>query len=76
MSGDARVVVPWSVVPWSVVSGQLSVVSSQWSLHDGFEPSIPIAEGMSELVEWVRTQRAEDRFEEAAGELRAKGLTV
>jgi dTDP-L-rhamnose 4-epimerase len=41
----------------------------------GFEPSVYFDDGISELVEWVRTQTAADRFEEARKELEARGLT-
>ncbi len=40
----------------------------------GFRPTISLEEGLKELVEWADTVEAEDRFEEAAKELAAKGL--
>ena len=42
----------------------------------GYAPTIPFTEGAKELVAWVRDQkgRAEDRFEQAQLELKAKGL--
>ncbi|WP_148416278.1 NAD-dependent epimerase/dehydratase family protein [Haloferax sp. KTX1] len=40
----------------------------------GFEAEVGFKQGMRELVEWGRTQDAEDRFEEAQTELEEKGL--
>ncbi|HIE51651.1 MAG TPA: NAD-dependent epimerase/dehydratase family protein [Armatimonadetes bacterium] len=40
----------------------------------GFTPQVRFEEGVVDLVEWVRTQTAEDRFEQAVGELEARGL--
>lgn len=40
----------------------------------GYQPSVRFEEGLGELVEWVRAQTSEDRFEQAAHELQAKGL--
>ena len=40
----------------------------------GFEADVEFREGMRRLVEWGRTQDAEDRFEEAHSKLEAKGL--
>ena len=42
----------------------------------GYEPSIGLDEGLSELTEWLAGQTAEDRFEQARGELVRRGLTV
>lgn len=39
-----------------------------------FEPQVSFEAGMRELVEWGRTQDAEDRVEEAHAELEEKGL--
>ena len=41
----------------------------------GFAPSMTLAEGLRELVAWGRRVEAEDRVEEAAKELEARGLT-
>ncbi|MDA2915396.1 NAD-dependent epimerase/dehydratase family protein [Nitrospinae bacterium AH_259_B05_G02_I21] len=41
----------------------------------GFEPRVPLANGVSDLVDWVRQQEAEDRVDIAARELEQKGLT-
>lgn len=41
----------------------------------GFEPKMRFEDGISELVEWVRTQTAADKFEQARQELEARGLT-
>ncbi len=40
----------------------------------GYEPRVRLEDGVSELVEWVASQRAEDRIERAAAELAARGL--
>jgi dTDP-L-rhamnose 4-epimerase len=41
----------------------------------GFTPQITLEEGMRELLGWLRTQRADDRVEQAARELAERGLT-
>ena len=41
----------------------------------GFTPSIILEQGLRELVEWGRAVQAEDRVEQAAQELQARGLT-
>ena len=40
----------------------------------GYRPRIAFADGMCELVEWVKTQTARDRVEKATEELRRRGL--
>ena len=40
----------------------------------GFEPSVPFERGIVELVEWVRTQSAEDRTALAIRELASRRL--
>jgi dTDP-L-rhamnose 4-epimerase len=40
----------------------------------GFEPRVAFAEGVRQLVEWVRSQQAIDRFEQAHQQLVARGL--
>lgn len=40
----------------------------------GWEPKVSFEQGMRELVEWSASQEAVDRFDDAAKELRAKGL--
>jgi dTDP-L-rhamnose 4-epimerase len=40
----------------------------------GYEPRVAFAEGMRQLVEWVRGQRAVDRFDQAHEQLVARGL--
>jgi dTDP-L-rhamnose 4-epimerase len=40
----------------------------------GFEPTVSFAEGMRELVEWVREQQADDGSEAAHAELYERGL--
>lgn len=40
----------------------------------GYEPKVRFEEGMRELTAWMRTQKAEDRVEQAAAELARKGL--
>jgi dTDP-L-rhamnose 4-epimerase len=42
----------------------------------GYEPKYRFADGISELVEWLRLQTAEDRGAEAVQHLTARGLTV
>jgi dTDP-L-rhamnose 4-epimerase len=41
-----------------------------------YEPRVSLEEGMAELAEWLRTQTAEDRVEEAHRELASRGLTL
>ncbi len=41
----------------------------------GFEPLVSLEDGLKELVRWGRSAAAEDRVEEAAAELEARGLT-
>lgn len=41
----------------------------------GFEPRIPLEEGITDLSQWVQRQVAEDRVESAARELEKRGLT-
>jgi len=40
----------------------------------GYEPRVAFAEGMRQLVEWVRGQRAVDRFDDAHQQLVTRGL--
>jgi dTDP-L-rhamnose 4-epimerase len=40
----------------------------------GFSPKVPLAEGVKELVAWVREERAVDMVEQAAKELERRGL--
>lgn len=40
----------------------------------GYEPQVDWEEGLSELVEWARSAPAADRFDQAQGELRSRGL--
>ena len=40
----------------------------------GWEPKVTFEEGIRELVEWSERVEAEDKFEQAAAELKAKGL--
>jgi dTDP-L-rhamnose 4-epimerase len=41
----------------------------------GFRARVPLADGMRELLGWLREQPAEDRVDQAARELQARGLT-
>jgi dTDP-L-rhamnose 4-epimerase len=41
----------------------------------GFQPTVTLEDGLRDLVAWGRQVRAEDRMEEAARELEARGLT-
>ncbi len=40
----------------------------------GFEPRVTLEDGMRELAEWLRTQTADDRVDQATAELTARGL--
>jgi dTDP-L-rhamnose 4-epimerase len=40
----------------------------------GFEPKVFLEQGFDDLASWARTQRPEDRFEQASGELLSRGL--
>lgn len=42
----------------------------------GYEPQVRFEDGMAELVEWVRSQTAADRYEQSRQELLHKGLTI
>jgi dTDP-L-rhamnose 4-epimerase len=42
----------------------------------GFEAQVRLEQGMRELIEWLAAQEAEDRVDDAARELDARGLTV
>ena len=42
----------------------------------GYEPAVPLEDGVVELAEWVEGQTAADRVAEASAELAARGLTV
>jgi dTDP-L-rhamnose 4-epimerase len=42
----------------------------------GFKPSISLAEGLEDLLAWVREQSAEDRFDQVERELATKSLVV
>jgi dTDP-L-rhamnose 4-epimerase len=41
----------------------------------GYAPQVRFEDGMAELIEWVRTQRADDNYAQAARELERRGLT-
>ncbi|HYD50198.1 MAG TPA: NAD-dependent epimerase/dehydratase family protein [Terriglobales bacterium] len=41
----------------------------------GYQPKVKLEDGIEELISWVREQKAEDRFEQANAELKARGLT-
>lgn len=41
----------------------------------GFEPEVTFESGIGEVIDWVRTQSAEDRVEQAAAELARRGLS-
>ena len=40
----------------------------------GFKPSLSFEDGMKELIEWSSSVKAEDKFDQAAKELKSKGL--
>jgi dTDP-L-rhamnose 4-epimerase len=42
----------------------------------GFRPQVSFADGMAELLEWVRTEQAVDNMEQARAELLGRGLAV
>jgi dTDP-L-rhamnose 4-epimerase len=42
----------------------------------GYQPRVTIEQGLVELVEWLQTQVAVDRVEQATAELTARGLTL
>jgi dTDP-L-rhamnose 4-epimerase len=42
----------------------------------GYQPRVTFADGVAELVDWVRGQTAEDSFERAREELIKKGLVA
>jgi dTDP-L-rhamnose 4-epimerase len=42
----------------------------------GYEPSVPLEEGLGELATWLRDQTADDRVADAHRELATRGLTV
>jgi len=42
----------------------------------GFQPQVKFEEGIPDLVEWVRGEKAIDRFEKSSQELEEKGLTA
>jgi len=41
----------------------------------GYKPRVTLEDGMRDLLAWIRTQTAEDKVEQAAKELEARGLT-
>ena len=41
----------------------------------GYEPRVTFEDGMADLVNWVRQQRAPDHFDASRSELAARGLT-
>lgn len=40
----------------------------------GYRPAVDLADGMAELLAWLRSQTADDRIDQAARELRERGL--
>jgi dTDP-L-rhamnose 4-epimerase len=42
----------------------------------GYEPKFKFSDGVRELVEWLRSQSAVDRAQEATAQLNAYGLTA
>jgi dTDP-L-rhamnose 4-epimerase len=41
----------------------------------GFQPRVPLGDGLAELAAWLETQPATDHFDRAAAELAQRGLT-
>lgn len=42
----------------------------------GYVPAVDFQEGLAELVDWVSTQQADDRVDQASAELRKRGLVA
>jgi dTDP-L-rhamnose 4-epimerase len=42
----------------------------------GYEPVVPLEQGIIELAEWLKGQVAHDRVAEASAQLSSRGLTV
>jgi dTDP-L-rhamnose 4-epimerase len=42
----------------------------------GYAPNVPLEQGFTELIEWAKTDVAEDFFDAALDELKQKGLLV
>ncbi len=42
----------------------------------GYQPKIKLEDGISELIEWVSRQTADDKVDQATAELAARGLTL
>ena len=42
----------------------------------GYQPSVPLEDGLGDLAAWLRDQTAHDRVADASRELAARGLTV
>ena len=42
----------------------------------GYEPKVAFADGLRELADWLRDQTAEDRVDQARGQLERRGLVV
>jgi dTDP-L-rhamnose 4-epimerase len=42
----------------------------------GFEPSVSLEDGMTELAGWLEGRVPDDLVDQARGELRSRGLTV
>ncbi|HKO51441.1 MAG TPA: NAD-dependent epimerase/dehydratase family protein [Polyangiaceae bacterium] len=42
----------------------------------GYEASVPLQDGLAELAEWLRAERAVDAYDVARGELEKRGLTL
>lgn len=67
----------------TVISGQFRLGDIRHNLADlakvrtvlGWEPAVPIHEGLARFVEWVKGEQVQaDRYEESLQELRAKGI--
>jgi dTDP-L-rhamnose 4-epimerase len=42
----------------------------------GYRPAVSLQDGLANIASWVAGQSADDRVEQAAAELSARGLTV
>ena len=57
------------------VSQQFAQLAQSYRSGLGFEPEADRDEALAELAQWLETQTATDRFDQAAAELAERGLT-
>ncbi len=59
------------------VANKLIKVMSKGSIQpQGYEPEYTLESGLLEMLDWLSSQTAEDRFAIATRELEGRGLTV